>query len=107
METLGVIGFIFALAALSMVLQQKKVIETLKKVVDELTYWHFLLNHRHITFSKFWDKDTSKLVGIQLFIVRPNTRFSINVNCQDIKISLFVVYLHPRNIYSSWHSRNS
>ena len=36
METLGVIGFIFALAALSMVLQQKKVIETLKKEVDEL-----------------------------------------------------------------------
>jgi len=31
METLGVIGFIFALAALSMVLQQKKVIETKKK----------------------------------------------------------------------------
>jgi|TARA_B110000259_G_C13654228_1_gene257630 hypothetical protein len=36
MENLGVMGFIFALAALSMVLQQKKVIETLKKEVDEL-----------------------------------------------------------------------
>ena len=36
METLGVIGFIFALAALSMVFQQKKVIETIKKEVDEL-----------------------------------------------------------------------
>jgi len=36
MENLGVLGFIFGFAALAMVLQQKKIIQTLKEEVDEL-----------------------------------------------------------------------
>ena len=36
MENLGVLGFIFGLAALGMVLQQKKIVQTLKEEVDEL-----------------------------------------------------------------------
>ena len=36
METLGIIGFIFGLGALSMVIQLKTTVETLKKEVDEL-----------------------------------------------------------------------
>jgi|TARA_B100000809_G_scaffold174329_1_gene171600 hypothetical protein len=36
METFGIIGFIFGLGALSMVIQLKTTVETLKKEVDEL-----------------------------------------------------------------------
>jgi hypothetical protein len=36
METLGIMGFIFGLGALSMVIQLKTTVETLKKEVDEL-----------------------------------------------------------------------
>ena len=36
METLGIIGFVFGLGALSMVIQLKTTVETLKKEVDEL-----------------------------------------------------------------------
>jgi hypothetical protein len=36
MESFGIIGFIFGLAALSIVLQQKKIVKTLKEEVDEL-----------------------------------------------------------------------
>ena len=36
METFGIIGFIFGLGALSMVIQLKTTMETLKKEVDEL-----------------------------------------------------------------------
>ena len=36
METLGIIGFIFGLGALSMVIQLKTTVETLKKDVEEL-----------------------------------------------------------------------
>jgi len=36
MENLGVLGFIFGFAALGIVLQQKKIIQTLKEEVDEL-----------------------------------------------------------------------
>jgi hypothetical protein len=36
MEVFGIIGFIFGLGALSMVIQLKTTVETLKKEVDEL-----------------------------------------------------------------------
>ena len=36
METLGIIGFVFGLSALSMVIQLKTTVETLKKDVEEL-----------------------------------------------------------------------
>lgn len=36
MESFGIIGFIFGLAALSILLQQKKIVKTLKEEVDEL-----------------------------------------------------------------------
>jgi hypothetical protein len=36
MESFGIIGFIFGLAALSIVLLQKKIVKTLKEEVDEL-----------------------------------------------------------------------
>lgn len=36
MESFGIIGFIFGLASLSIVLQQKKIVKTLKEEVDEL-----------------------------------------------------------------------
>ena len=36
METLGIMGFIFGLGALSMVIQLKTTVETLKKDVEEL-----------------------------------------------------------------------
>ena len=36
METLGIIGFVFGLGALSMVIQLKTTVETLKKDVEEL-----------------------------------------------------------------------
>ena len=36
MEVFGIIGFIFGLGALSMVIQLKTTVETLKKEVDEI-----------------------------------------------------------------------
>tara|TARA_B110000196_G_C21074194_1_gene629058 strand:+ start:1123 stop:1254 length:132 start_codon:yes stop_codon:yes gene_type:complete len=36
METLGIMGFIFGLGALSMVIQLKTTVETLKKDIEEL-----------------------------------------------------------------------
>tara|TARA_B100000780_G_scaffold32663_1_gene20565 strand:- start:504 stop:620 length:117 start_codon:yes stop_codon:yes gene_type:complete len=36
METMGIIGFIFGLSALSMVIQLKKTVEDLKKDIEKL-----------------------------------------------------------------------
>jgi hypothetical protein len=38
METLGIIGFIFGIAALAQVLQLKKTVDDLKKNIEDLTY---------------------------------------------------------------------